>query len=141
MWPDLPYAARKTTPKYLSKLYGNRCLATSYDRTLLTRHLRICCHCNWQLKIKNNNTQNSSNVTSISNRNHIASMRGSRKFCQKGSNFDDGFFFFLVDDGREDPNTTTSGPSSARWRADDGQTLNAGLVAVKYESTTAEPQP
>ena len=45
---------------------------------------------------------------------------------------------FLVDEGREDPNTTISGPSSARqrsaismafrWRADDGPTLNAGLV-------------
>ena len=42
-------------------------------------------------------------------------------------------------EGREDPNTTKSGPSSARqrnaiemafrWRADNGQTLNAGLVA------------
>ena len=36
-------------------------------------------------------------------------MRGSRKFCQRGSKFD----FFLVDDGREDPNTTISGPSLA----------------------------
>ena len=46
---------------------------------------------------------------------------------------------FLVDEGREDPNITISGPSSARqrnpigmafrWRADDGPTLNAGLVA------------
>ena len=28
-------------------------------------------------------------------------MRGSRKFCQRGSNFDNGFFFFffLVDEG------------------------------------------
>ena len=44
------------------------------------------------------------------------------------------FFFFLVDEGREDPNTTISGPSLAgqgnaikmgfHWRADD-----AGLVA------------
>ena len=39
-------------------------------------------------------------------------MRGSRKFCQRGSNFD----VFLVDDGRDDPNTTKSGPSSARQR-------------------------
>ena len=49
---------------------------------------------------------------------------------------------FSFDDGREDPNTTTciSGPSSARqgnaiqmsfrWRADDGPTLNAGLVVL-----------
>ena len=30
-----------------------------------------------------------------------------RKFCQSGSNFDG---FFLVNEGREDPNTTISGP-------------------------------
>ena len=44
------------------------------------------------------------------------------------------FVFFLVHEGREDPGTTISGPSSARkrnaikwfrWRADDGQTLLA----------------
>ena len=50
------------------------------------------------------------------------------------------FFFFLVDQGREDPNTAINGPSLARqqyailmvfrWRADDGPTLNAGLVAL-----------
>ena len=34
-------------------------------------------------------------------------------FCQRGSNFDN---VFLVDEGREDPNTTISGPSSARQR-------------------------
>ena len=35
-------------------------------------------------------------------------MRGSRKFCQRGSNFDNVFF---VDDdkGREDPKTTKAG--------------------------------
>ena len=33
-------------------------------------------------------------------------MRGSRKFCQR--------LFFLVDEGREDPSTTISGPSPAR---------------------------
>ena len=45
-------------------------------------------------------------------------MSGSRKFCQRGSNFDNVFFFFffLVDEGREDPSTTISGPSSARQR-------------------------
>ena len=52
-----------------------------------------------------------------------------------GCNFD--FSFQLT---REDPNTTISGPSSARqrsaiymafrWRADDGPTLKAGLVAL-----------
>ena len=44
-------------------------------------------------------------------------MRGSRKFCQSGSNFD-GLGFFLVDGGREDPNSTINGPSSARKRND-----------------------
>ena len=69
-------------------------------------------------------------------------MRESRKFCQWGSNFDGFFcfffyFIFLVDEGREDLDTTINGPSSAgqrnaiyRWHADDGQTLNAGLAAL-----------
>ena len=45
---------------------------------------------------------------------------------------------FLVDEGREDQNTTIGGPSSARqrnafcWRADNGPTLNAGLVACDF---------
>ena len=53
-----------------------------------------------------------------------------------------GFFWvFLADDGREDPSITISGPSSAcqrnaiksfRWRADNGPTLNAGLVALGF---------
>ena len=47
--------------------------------------------------------------------------------------------FFLVDKGIEDPNTAINGPSSAcqrntiemafRWWANDGPTLNVGLVA------------
>ena len=52
------------------------------------------------------------------------------------------FVFFLVHDGRDDPNTCTtkSGPSSAhqgnaiemafRWCVDDGPTLNYGSVAL-----------
>ena len=66
-------------------------------------------------------------------------MRGSRKFCQRGSNFD-GFFSVLVDEGREDPITTISGPSSAcqrnailmafHWHADGGPLLNSGSVAL-----------
>ena len=40
-------------------------------------------------------------------------MRGSRKFCQRGSNLD---IVFLVDEGREDPSTTISGLSMARQR-------------------------
>ena len=41
---------------------------------------------------------------------------------------------FLIDEGRENQNTTKSSPSTIviemafRWRADDGPTLNAGLV-------------
>ena len=42
-------------------------------------------------------------------------MHGSRKFCQRGSSFD-GFFVFLVDEEREDPNTAISRPSSASQR-------------------------
>ena len=43
-------------------------------------------------------------------------MPGSRKFCQRGSNFDNVFFLFVfqVDDGEEDPNTTINRPSLAR---------------------------
>ena len=37
------------------------------------------------------------------------------------------FVCFLVDEGRKDPNTTISGPTSARQQ---GPTLNAGLVAL-----------
>ena len=40
-----------------------------------------------------------------------ARMRGSRKVCQRGSDFDN---VFLVDEGREDSNTTINRPSSAR---------------------------
>ena len=71
----------------------------------------------------------------------VQNKRGSRKFCQRGSKFDYVFFLlFLVVEGFEDPNITKNGPSSARqrnvieiafrWRADDGPTLNASLVAL-----------
>ena len=47
-------------------------------------------------------------------------------------------FSFLVNEGREDPNTmkrATIGPPAIRhmafrWQTDNGQTLNAGLVAL-----------
>ena len=65
-------------------------------------------------------------------------MRRSRKFCQRGSIFEK--VLFLVDEGRNGPNSTKSGPASTRqrkaikmafpWRADDGPTLNSGLVAL-----------
>ena len=54
---------------------------------------------------------------------NILVMRGFRKFCQKESNSD--IFFLLVDnEGREDPNSIKSGPSSARQR-------NAILMAFR----------
>ena len=40
-------------------------------------------------------------------------MRGSRKFCQNGSNSDVFFVCFFSDEGTEDQNTTKSGPLSA----------------------------
>ena len=57
-------------------------------------------------------------------------MRGSRKFCQRGSNFDNVFYSWW-----EEPNATISGPSSARQRnaikwSDYGPTLNASLLAL-----------
>ena len=43
-------------------------------------------------------------------------MRRSRKFCQRGSKFDNFFFVFvfLVEKGIEDPNITVNGSPSAR---------------------------
>ena len=43
-------------------------------------------------------------------------MRGSRKFCHRGSNINVFIFFFpfFVDGGREDPSNTISESSSAR---------------------------
>ena len=44
-------------------------------------------------------------------------MRGSRKFCQRGSKIDKIFIlFYLVDEGIEVPNITINGPSSTRQR-------------------------
>ena len=68
-------------------------------------------------------------------------MRGTREFCQRGPKFDSFFFILsLVDEGRADPNTTINSILTARqrnvikmafrWRADDGQTLNAGVEAL-----------
>ena len=61
----------------------------------------------------------------------LVTMRRSRKFCRRGSKFDN---VFLVDGGMGDRGSKyrLSGPSSARQRnaiSDDGPTLNAGLVA------------
>ena len=67
-----------------------------------------------------------------------------RQTCQDPESFVRGgrifFIFFLVDERREVPNTTISGPSLARqrttikmafrWHDDDGPTLSAALVAL-----------
>ena len=68
----------------------------------------------------------------------VSTMSGSRKFCQRVSNFDNAFLKF--DEGMKDPNTTISGPSTAhqqnailmafRRRPDDGPTLSVGLVTL-----------
>ena len=54
-------------------------------------------------------------------------MRGSRKFCQRRSNFDD-VFFCLVDERRDDqmPKKVGHWPTSETPFDDDGPTLNAG---------------
>ena len=65
-------------------------------------------------------------------------MRGSREFARRGPILITLFCFFY--EGREYPNSTKSGPSSARqrnaikmtfsWQADGGLTSNLGLVAL-----------
>ena len=65
-------------------------------------------------------------------RHYAIVMRGSRKFWSGGVQLGQRFFVccFLVDEGREDPSTTIGGPLMAfHWRADDGPTLNAGLLS------------
>ena len=52
-------------------------------------------------------------------------MRGPRKFFSEGSDFDN---VLLVDEGREDLNTTISGPMFSQVHG--GPILNAGLVAL-----------
>ena len=52
----------------------------------------------------------------------------SRKFGQRGSNFDK--VFVLVDEGREDQPASETPFKAFHWYADDGPTLNAGLVAL-----------
>ena len=64
-------------------------------------------------------------------------MRGFRSFVRGGPNDN---VFFLIDEGIEDLNSVINRPSSSRQRkiilmafrlrADDGQTLHAGLVAL-----------
>ena len=60
----------------------------------------------------------------------------SRTFWQRGFNSYNVFFFPLVGEGREYPNTTKSAPSSPsmafRCLTDDGLILNGDLVAVRF---------
>ena len=58
-------------------------------------------------------------------------------FISRGPTLTTFFFFFLggggggVDEGRKNPNTcTTISGMAFSWQADDGPTLNAGLVAL-----------
>ena len=61
-------------------------------------------------------------------------------YFRGGPNLITFFCFVLVDKGEEDTNTAINGPSSARqrnamafrWRAVDGPSLNAGLVALWF---------
>ena len=91
-----------------------------------------------------NNFAQSCRSLSCSHKWRIGVMCGSRKFCYRGVQFWRVFCLFVFYEGRADPNSTKSGPSSARqrnaikwnailmafrWRADYGPTLNAGLVA------------
>ena len=60
-------------------------------------------------------------------------MRESSKFCQRGSNFDNVFFSWWEEGGpKYHYKRTILGPPAKRLRADDGPTLNAGLVALYF---------
>ena len=69
----------------------------------------------------------------VNGSNGNVSMRGSRKFCQRGSIFANVFFFlFLVYEGIEDPTITINGPSLAFQRT------NAGLVFQRFCTSIAK---
>ena len=64
-------------------------------------------------------------------------MRGFRKFCLRVSNFDNVFFsLWREGESKYHYKWAIIGPPAKchlmafRWRADDGPTLNAGLVAL-----------
>ena len=68
----------------------------------------------------------------------VCVMRVSRKFRQRESNIE-VLYIFLADERREDPNATISGTHrparekmTFRLHADDGPTMNAGLVVVCF---------
>ena len=67
------------------------------------------------------------------------SMRGSRKFCQSGSNFGNFFLSWWGEEGSNyHYNRAIIGPpakrnlNAFRWRAHDGPTLNTGLKALWF---------
>ena len=63
-------------------------------------------------------------------------IRGSRKFCQRGTNNTDTFLFYYFSsrwDGERIESSVRQRNAiemAFRWRADNGQSLNAGLVAL-----------
>ena len=63
-------------------------------------------------------------------------MRGSRKFCHRGSNYDKAFLDNEKERTKYHQKGAIIGPPAKRhlmafrWRADGGPTLNAGLVAL-----------
>ena len=71
---------------------------------------------------------------SITMYDNVFDMRGSRKFCQKGSNSDNVFFFLMrgerIQIGIKEGNHRPPAKRHYPWWADEGPTLNAGLVAL-----------
>ena len=98
----------------------------------------------YHISNKQNNTLGSTHqvVWRLMTLNLCSAFRKSVTACADADNFVKGgptlTILFSVDEGNETPNTTISGPSSARqrnailmafrWHADDGPTLNVGLV-------------
>ena len=60
---------------------------------------------------------------------YVHIMCGSRKFFQKGSNFN---CVFLADDGREDPNTTISGPLLPASKTQFKWPFTGGLMVAQH---------
>ena len=66
-------------------------------------------------------------------------MRGSRKFYQRGSNFDN---IFLVDKGREDPSTTISGLSLCGSSCGDPESFvreGPNMITFSYDKGREDP--
>ena len=59
-------------------------------------------------------------------------MRGSRKFCQGGPTF-------IFDEGKEDPNSTESGPSSAASETRFGVLLRDPMFFCDFSKGGSDP--